>query len=95
MLLPPKAFTYLDAVARAGSIRKAAERLNVVSSAISRDLGDRYGEDYRVIGVTSGAEALDVLSFELRAVDGGVLPADDDPVPAGAADGTERTGEPA
>ena len=28
-------------------------------------------------------------------VDGGVLPADDDPVPAGAADGTERTGEPA
>lgn len=32
-----------------------------VSSAISRDLADRYGGDYRVIGVTSGAEALDVL----------------------------------
>lgn len=35
---------------------------SAVSSAISRDLGDRYGEDYRVIGVTSGAEALDVLA---------------------------------
>ena len=31
-------------------------------SAISRDLADRYGGDYRVIGVTSGAEALDVLA---------------------------------
>ncbi|MGC3995391.1 MAG: FAD-dependent oxidoreductase [Propionicimonas sp.] len=33
-----------------------------VSSAISRDLAERYGETYRVIGVTSGAEALDVLA---------------------------------
>lgn len=38
MLLPPKAFTYLDAVARAGSIRKAAERLNVASTALNRKI---------------------------------------------------------
>jgi thioredoxin reductase (NADPH) len=35
---------------------------SAVSSAISHDLADRYGGDYRVIGVTSGAEALDVLA---------------------------------
>ncbi len=35
---------------------------SAVSSAISRDLADHYGGDYRVIGVTSGAEALDVLA---------------------------------
>jgi thioredoxin reductase (NADPH) len=35
---------------------------SAVSSAISRDLADQYGGDYRVIGVTSGAEALDVLA---------------------------------
>ncbi len=35
---------------------------SAVSSAISRDLTDRYGGDYRVIGVTSGSEALDVLA---------------------------------
>jgi thioredoxin reductase (NADPH) len=33
-----------------------------VSAAITRDLVANYGEDYRVIGVTSGAEALDVLA---------------------------------
>lgn len=33
-----------------------------VSSAITRDLADRYGGDYRVIGVTSGAEALSILA---------------------------------
>ena len=33
-----------------------------VSAAITRDLQTRYGEDYRVIGVTSGADALDVLA---------------------------------
>jgi len=39
-----------------------------VSSAISRDLTDRYGGDYRIIGVTSGAAALDVLArIALRA----------------------------
>jgi thioredoxin reductase (NADPH) len=35
---------------------------SAVSAAISRDLADRYGGDYRVIGTTSGAEALDVLA---------------------------------
>jgi thioredoxin reductase (NADPH) len=35
---------------------------SAVSSAISHDLADRYGGDYRVVGVTSGAEALDVLA---------------------------------
>jgi DNA-binding transcriptional LysR family regulator len=38
MLLPPKVFTYLEAVARAGSIRKAAERLNVASTALNRKI---------------------------------------------------------
>ena len=33
-----------------------------VSAAITRDLQTRYGEDYRVLGVTSGADALDVLA---------------------------------
>ena len=36
MLPPPKLFTYLEAVARAGSIRKAAARLNVASTALNR-----------------------------------------------------------
>ena len=31
-------------------------------AAITRDLPAQYGGDYRVIGVTSGAEALDVLA---------------------------------
>ncbi|WP_228255152.1 response regulator [Ornithinimicrobium avium] len=33
----------------------------MVSAAITRDLRQRYGADYRVIGATSGQEALDVL----------------------------------
>ena len=33
-----------------------------VSAAITRDLAGHYGADYRVIGVTSGAEALSVLT---------------------------------
>lgn len=36
MLHPPRAYLYLDAVARAGSIRKAAERLHVASTALNR-----------------------------------------------------------
>ena len=40
----------------------------LVSQAISRDLRAYYGSDYRVVGVTSGAEALDVLTqLALRA----------------------------
>ena len=34
----------------------------LVSAAITRDLASRYGADYRVVGVTSGPEALDVLA---------------------------------
>ncbi len=33
-----------------------------VSAAITRDLSTRYGADYRVIGTTSGVEALEVLA---------------------------------
>ncbi len=33
-----------------------------VAAAVRRDLAARYAEDYRVIGATSGAEALDVLT---------------------------------
>ena len=36
MLSPPRLYVYLEAVARAGSIRKAAERLNVASTALNR-----------------------------------------------------------
>ncbi len=36
MLPPPRLYVYLEAVARAGSIRKAAERLNVASTALNR-----------------------------------------------------------
>jgi len=38
MLHPPRAFVYLDAVARAGSIRKAAENLHVASTALNRKI---------------------------------------------------------
>lgn len=36
MLHPPRLYVYLDAVARAGSIRKAAENLHVASTALNR-----------------------------------------------------------
>ena len=36
MLHPPRAYVYLDAVARAGSIRKAAEKLHIASTALNR-----------------------------------------------------------
>lgn len=39
-LRPPRIFTYVDAVARHGSIRKAAETLHVVSSALNRRILD-------------------------------------------------------
>jgi DNA-binding transcriptional LysR family regulator len=38
MLNPPRHYTYLDAVARAGSIRKAAEKLHVASTALNRKI---------------------------------------------------------
>ncbi|SDS89349.1 thioredoxin reductase (NADPH) [Friedmanniella luteola] len=34
----------------------------VVSAAIARDLRDRFGEEYRVVRATSGAQALDALN---------------------------------
>src|ERR1700730_12009289 len=37
---PPRLLTYVDAVARYGSIRKAADALNVASSALNRQLLD-------------------------------------------------------
>jgi DNA-binding transcriptional LysR family regulator len=39
-LRPPRIFLYVDAVARHGSIRKAAEALHVVSSALNRRILD-------------------------------------------------------
>ena len=36
--------TYVDEVARAGSIRKAAERLNVTASAVNRRIADLEDE---------------------------------------------------
>jgi DNA-binding transcriptional LysR family regulator len=39
-LRPPRLLTYIDAVARHGSIRKAAEALNVASSALNRQVLD-------------------------------------------------------
>ncbi len=45
-LAPPRIFTYVDAVARYGSIRKAADALHIVSSALNRrilDLEDDLG----------------------------------------------------
>ena len=38
MLRPPRAYVYLDTVARAGSIRKAAEVLHVASTALNRKI---------------------------------------------------------
>jgi DNA-binding transcriptional LysR family regulator len=38
MLHPPRHFVYLDAVARAGSIRKAADHLHVASTALNRKI---------------------------------------------------------
>src|SRR3954471_22891651 len=34
----------------------------LVSAAITRDLADEYGGDYRVLGATSGAQAVDLLT---------------------------------
>src|SRR5262249_44326042 len=40
MIQPPRLYLYLDAVARAGSIRKAAEKLRVASAARTRRILD-------------------------------------------------------
>ena len=52
MLHPPRHFVYLDAVARAGSIRKAAEKLHVASTALNRkilEIGEGTNEVQRMV----------------------------------------------
>jgi DNA-binding transcriptional LysR family regulator len=80
-LRPPRALTYVDAVARYGSIRKAADALNVASSALNRqildleaDLGSPLFERLsRGVRVTSAGEAFLVYArlviSELKAVE--------------------------
>src|SRR5579863_3460158 len=80
-LRPPRMLTYVDAVARYGSIRKAAEALNVASSALNRqvldlemDLGAPLFERLpRGVRVTSAGEAFLVYArlviSELKAVE--------------------------
>ena len=80
-LRPPRVLTYVDAVARYGSIRKAADALNVASSALNRqildletDLGAPLFERLpRGVRVTSAGEAFLVYArlviSELKAVE--------------------------
>ena len=64
-LRPPRVLNYVDAVARYGSIRKAADALNIASSALNRqildlemDLGAPLFERLpRGVRVTSAGEA--------------------------------------
>ena len=80
-LRPPRVLSYVDAVARYGSIRKAADALNVASSALNRqildlemDLGAPLFERLpRGVRVTSAGEAFLVYArlviSELKAVE--------------------------
>jgi DNA-binding transcriptional LysR family regulator len=80
-LRPPRVLTYVDAVARCGSIRKAADALNVASSALNRqildleaDLGAPLFERLpRGVRVTSAGEAFLVYArlviSEMKAVE--------------------------
>src|SRR6202163_3431515 len=80
-LRPPRLLTYVDAVARHGSIRKAADALNVASSALNRqildleaDLGSPLFERLaRGVRVTPAVEAFLVYArlvmSELKAVE--------------------------
>ena len=80
-LRPPRVLTYVDAVARFGSIRKAAEALNIASSALNRqildletDLGAPLFERLpRGVRLTSAGEAFLVYArlviSELKAVE--------------------------
>src|SRR5438309_1822445 len=80
-LRPPRLLSYVDAVARYGSIRKAADALNVASSALNRqildlemDLGAPLFERLpRGVRVTSAGEAFLVYArlviSELKAVE--------------------------
>lgn len=74
MLHPPRLYVYLDAVARAGSIRKAAEALHVASTALNRkildaeeDLGTPLFERLpRGVRLTAAGEVM--LSFVRRSL---------------------------
>ncbi len=74
MLHPPRLYVYLDAVARAGSIRKAAETLHVASTALNRkileaeaDLGTPLFERLpRGVRLTAAGEVM--LSFVRRSL---------------------------
>jgi DNA-binding transcriptional LysR family regulator len=74
MLHPPRLYVYLDAVARAGSIRKAAEALHVASTALNRkileaeeDLGTPLFERLpRGVRPTAAGEVM--LSFVRRSL---------------------------
>jgi DNA-binding transcriptional LysR family regulator len=74
MLHPPRLYVYLDAVARAGSIRKAAEVLHVASTALNRkileaeeDLGTPLFERLpRGVRLTAAGEVM--LSFVRRSL---------------------------
>src|ERR1700704_1034862 len=80
-LRPPRVLTYFDAVARYGSIRKAADALNLASSALNRqildlemDLGAPLFERLpRGVRLTSAGEAFLVYArlviSELKAVE--------------------------
>ncbi|MGO4327573.1 porin [Cupriavidus sp. 2TAF22] len=56
MLHPPRLYLYLDAVARHGSIRKAAEQLHVASTALNHAFvgSSKAGGGERAYGVNSG-----------------------------------------
>jgi DNA-binding transcriptional LysR family regulator len=74
MLHAPRLYIYLDAVARAGSIRKAAEQLHVASTALNRkileaeeDLGTPLFERLpRGVRLTAAGEVM--LSFVRRSL---------------------------
>lgn len=74
MLHPPRLYVYLDAVARAGSIRKAAATLHVASTALNRkileaeeDLGTPLFERLpRGVRLTAAGEVM--LSFVRRSL---------------------------
>src|SRR5258708_36090359 len=80
-LRPPRVLTYVDAVARCGSIRKAADALNVASSALNRQILDLeidigaplFDRLPRGVRVTSAGEAFLVYArlviSELKAVE--------------------------
>jgi DNA-binding transcriptional LysR family regulator len=57
-LQPPTIFSYLDAVAHHGSIRKAAEALHIASSALNRRVLDLFERLPRGVRATAAGELL-------------------------------------